>query len=198
MLFWAILLVANRTWPRTKICWILPNTFYILPDWFCLYISFYSRFEALILICVVFQLGKWIKQAQNIKQETKLCTRQKTLCIHALCIFIWYSLDSKCLSSYFPFVLFLSWQNLLKELSILVMTISSLSILSSTYSNEVFIHSTLPCLLSPNPIFTFSFSFYSTSQQQFNMVNHILLLETLWLSSGTPLFLVFGTTLLVT
>lgn len=74
MFFRAISLpVACRTWTRTKICWLLANTFYILPDWFLpfpFFFFFKSRFEALILVHVIFQLGKQIKQTTTTTKKT--------------------------------------------------------------------------------------------------------------------------------
>lgn len=37
MVFRGLLLAASRIWPKTKICWLLANTFHILPNQFCLF-----------------------------------------------------------------------------------------------------------------------------------------------------------------
>lgn len=172
MSFRIILPVAHRTWTRTKICWILANIFYILPDWFCLFhIFFNSRLEALILVHVIFQQRKQNKQTRNTKQDKKLpyfinfydtllSSHFSPALSHFICLlpFIAEFIERTVSISCYQIFTFYSFFNLF-QLS--------------------FIHFIVPYLLLPSSMITFLFSSYSTSQQQFNMVNHFLPLETL-------------------
>lgn len=175
MLVRVILPVALRTWTRTKSYWILANIFYILPDWFCLFHIFFCFTPDLRLWFLFMLFFNW---GSRINKQTKHKTRrQKTT---MLCKSLWYSLDPKFLSGCLLFAFFLHNTTYWRIVYISYHHIFTFYSFFNLFQLS-FIHFIPPYLLLPNSMVTFLFSSYSTSQQQFNMVNHFLkILAIFW------------------
>lgn len=163
----------------------MPFTFYQTE--FALSVSLSSPDLRLwILIMLFFKWGKQIKET-NTKQQMRQKKKPTMLCVPSYDTLLMSSPSRITFHFCFSFHSKTYWHNhlyLLLHLNFL---------LFSTYHTLPF-HSTIHTML-PNPTVTLLFS---SSQQQSNMVNHFFLLKVLWLSSGTPLFPVFPTTLLST
>lgn len=100
MLFRVMVPIAARIWTRIQICWILTNTFYILPGFALFPYFFLPRFEILILVHVFF-FPNWRSKLNKCKtqNETK---NYHTLQILMICS--WSQVSPQLLPIYLSFI----------------------------------------------------------------------------------------------